>query len=110
MPVSLSINEAVARMGDKALYLKIASAFAAALPETLVSLEQAIAPENLPNARRFAHSLKSNCAAIGAVEIQAMASALEKACAAGDLSRAVLEFSRLKPHLYELRDTLFSLV
>lgn len=93
--ITLHVDEAVERMGDKALYLEVARYFVALLPETIANLKSAMEQENWQEMRRYAHSLKSNCAALGADGVREEAYKLELACNAGEAEEA----SRLFPVL-----------
>ena len=106
---TLHLDEAVDRLGDKGLYLEIAQAFVTALPDILHNLESARGRADWPELRRLAHSVKSNCATLGAEEVRQAAYALETACHDGDAKAASERFRTLTARLDDLRETLNNL-
>lgn len=109
MPLLSDIEAAIDRMGDRALYVEIARIFADALPETETAIAESIAGSAWEDSRRLVHSLKSNCAAMGAEELRLRICALEKACAEGDKDMAHSLFIALRNELRSLRAELLSL-
>ena len=107
--ITLHVDEAVERMGDKALYLEIAQYFVMLLPETIANLKSAMEQEKWQEMRRYAHSLKSNCAALGADDVREEAYKLEVACNAGQGEEARRLFAALCPMLEELSQKLVEL-
>lgn len=101
--IELDLENAVERMGDKELFLEIARSFAASIPGTLEALRHKLDKGDLAEARRLAHSLKSNCAAMGAESVRLQAYETEKACADNDAPRAARAFAALAPLLEGLR-------
>ncbi len=106
---NLRIDEAVERIGDRALYLEIARFFADAIPETRASLGERVQSRDWQEARRLAHSLKSNCAGVGAEETRDVAYKLEIACRDGDGNSAAALFDDLAGRLDGLRKSLLDL-
>ena len=53
-------------MGDREIFLEISGYFASRLPEALEELGLALETGNMAEATRYAHSMKSNCSAMGA--------------------------------------------
>ncbi len=96
-------------MGDRALYLEIAHFFADAIPDAKEKLAAALRDGSLAEARRLAHSLKSNCAGVGAEELRDLAYKLEIACRDGDGADASSLFQDLAVRLDSLRDALLAL-
>lgn len=90
--MQLHLEAAIERMGSREMYVEIARAFADALPDTEKSITAAVTAGTWAEGRRLAHSLKSNCAAMGADQLRETVYALEKACAAEDeaVARALL--------------------
>ena len=105
----LQTAEAIDRMGDRGLYLEVARYFAQVMPATISELTAAFEAQNWPEMRRLAHSLKSNCAAIGAEDLRGIAYALERACHDGDGDGAKEHFTALCPQLEQLRLLLLAL-
>ena len=103
------MEAALDRMGSWELYVDIARAFADALPDTETAIAAAMAQQAWPEARRLVHSLKSNCAAMGAEELRGRVYILEKACADGDECTATQLFPVLREELRELRAELLAL-
>lgn len=108
--VVLNVAEALERMGnDEEVYREIAHYFADNLPKSLQSLRQALDRNQVDEARRFAHSLKSNCATVGAEELRAQCYELEALCRGEDLAEARRLYALLVPRLMFLRDRLLAL-
>lgn len=105
----LNVREAVDRMGDKETYFEIAHYFAEHLPDSLEKLQEAFDSNDLALATRLAHSMKSNCATVGAESMRERCLTLEKLCRDGDLAVAKDLFSSTAPKLQELRERLLSL-
>lgn len=100
---------ALDRMGSKELYIEIARVFADALPRTEAAIDAAMGAKAWPEACRLVHSLKSNCAAVGAEELRGKVYALEKACAGADAETAAGLFGGLRQELRALREELLAL-
>lgn len=107
--IDLDLETAIDRMGDKELFLEIARSFAATLPKTLTDLDEKLTDGSLADARRLSHSLKSNCAAMGAESVRAMAYEVEKACTDNNGPLAREYFDTLKPYIESLEQRLLSL-
>lgn len=107
--IAIDVEGAVSRMGSRDLYGAIVRTFVALMPETLAELNAAMTARNWPEARRLLHSLKSNCASLGAEETRARAHAAEKACAAADEILAATLYPPLLEELAALREALSSL-
>lgn len=112
LPVTRLLHDmetALDRMGSWDLYIEIGHAFADSLPGTEAAIADAIRRGLWVEARRLAHSLKSNCAAVGAEELRNRAYTLEKACADADGVTAVSLFAVLREDFEELRKDLLAL-
>lgn len=107
--IRLDQEGAVERMGDRELYIAIAHSFAEMMPETLGEIDSMITAKNWPEARRLVHSLKGNCAAMGADETRERVYALEKACAESNEPLVAQLYPTLCEELSELRAALLSL-
>jgi len=107
--VVLNLEEAIERMGDKEIYLEIARYFAAHLEQTLEHLRAALEDRNMEEATRLAHSLKGNCATVGADALREECLKLEHLCRAGNRDAARNGFDALVPKLLGLRERLNSL-
>lgn len=103
------MDVALDRMGSWDLYADIGHAFAEAIPETEAAIADAIKRKMWHEARRMAHSLKSNCSAMGAEELRDRVHILEKACADGNEANAVSLFAGLREDLRQLREELMAL-
>lgn len=97
--IELDLSSAIERMGDKKLFLEIAYSFSVLLPEIQDDIAAALAAGSMQEARRLVHSLKSNCASMGAEKLRAEVYTLEQACNAGDKEGATLLFEGLRPKL-----------
>ena len=107
--IKLDIENAINRMGGKDLFLEIAHSFAAAIPLSVEELRAELNSGDIVKARRLAHSLKSNCAAMGAEEVRLEAYEVEKACANNDEESARRAFAVFKTSIEELRQHLLAL-
>lgn len=107
--IRIDQDGAVERMGDRELYLAIAHSFAEMMPETLGEIDSVISAKNWPEARRLVHSLKGNCAAMGADETRERVYALEKACAEADEALVGTLYPALCKELQLLREALLAL-
>ncbi len=105
----LRIDEAVERLGDRSLYLEIAQAFVDALPGIRAAMDAARARADLAELRRLAHSLKSNCATLGAEEARQAAYALETACRDGNTAAVAHKAQTLDAQLDALHEALAAL-
>lgn len=108
-PVSLNLEEAIGRMGSKEIFLEISHYFASRLPEAVDELGQALAAGNIDEATRYAHSMKSNCMAMGANQLHEQCRVLEGICRQGEIDGARKLFSELVPALLGLRAVLLAL-
>ncbi len=107
--IELDMEAAIGRMGDKEIYLEIAFYFADQLPKSVDELRKALEKELMLEATRFAHSMKSNCATVGAEALRQECYALEKLCASGEVAAARAAFAALSPRLAVLRRILLAL-
>ncbi len=101
--VRLNVDEAIERMGDREIFMEIARFFAGQLPESIRDLERALVEGKLEDAGRMAHSLKSNCATMGAELLREKCQSMEHKCRDGDNSGAREMFFSLKPSFTELQ-------
>lgn len=107
--IELDMDAAIDRMGDKEIYLEIALYFADQLPKSIEELDKALQGARMPEATRFAHSMKSNCATVGAETLRQECYTLEKLCSSGEVDSARAAFEALTPKLTDLRQALLSL-
>lgn len=107
--VSLNMDEAIERMGDRDIYLEIAHYFAGHLQQTLKDVASALNQGNSGEAARLAHSLKGNCATVGADSLRDCCLVLEKLCREGNLDAAHEHYAKIAPALLTLRDMLKAL-
>lgn len=105
----LEVDEAIERMGDKETYLEISRYFADHLPDSVLKLHDALDSGDLQTAMRMAHSMKSNCATVGAESLRERCFTLEKLCREGELVMARELFAGLESHLLAMRDRLQNL-
>ena len=108
-PIFLNLDEAIKRMGDREIFLEISRYFASRLPEALEELALALKAGNTAEATRYAHSMKSNCSAMGADQLHEQCRALEGICRQGALDDARKLYAELMPRLLALRNTLLML-
>lgn len=110
LDVVLQYQEALQRMGgDREVYLEISRYFASTLPDSLQAIKEALDEGRPDTARRLAHSLKSNCATVGAEDLRAQCHTLELLSRNEELDKARLYHATLTPQLLCLRDKLLAL-
>lgn len=110
LDVLLQYDEALQRMdNDREVYLEIARYFASALPDSLKELKEALEQGQSDKAQRLAHSLKSNCATVGAEDLRAQCQELERLSRNEEMEKARLFCAVLTPQLLRLRDKLLAL-
>lgn len=107
--LALNLDEAIARMGDREIYIEIARYFASHLQNSLQDLVAALNNDKTDEASRLAHSLKSNCATVGADMLRERCFTLEKLCRQGDIEGARSSYAALLPKLLALRELLLHL-
>ena len=106
----LNVDEAIERMGDREIFMEIARFFAGQLPDSVQNLERALVEGRLEDAGRLAHSLKSNCAAMGAELLREKCQTMEHRCRDGEGAGAREVFFSLKPSFIELQRKLENIV
>lgn len=108
--VALDVEAALERMGnDHEMYREISHYFAENLPRSLQSLAEALRDGRSEEGRRLAHSLKGNCATVGAGELREHCYELEKLFRDQKLEAARGSYEKLVPRLGVLRDKLLAL-
>lgn len=107
--ITLNYDEAVERMGDTEVYLEIAHYFASHLQESLQSLGRCLEQTRMVDATRLAHSMKGNCATVGADELRDLCFTLEKLCRDNKRDAAQALFMEVAPLLLLLKDRLLAL-
>lgn len=75
--------EAIERIGDAGIYREIAFVFKENLPNYTGQIENAMEERDYETIRRLAHSIKSNCATIGADELRIFFGSMEEAAEQG---------------------------
>ena len=99
---------AIERMGSPEMYHEVAASFAATLPGSADAITKAIDLQHWEEARRLIHSLKGNCASLGADGLRQTVSALEKACAAGNAELVEKLITAVCQQLPRLREELLA--
>ena len=107
--LGLDMAAAIDRMGDRDLYIEICHELALELPRLQKEITVAMDNGAWPDARRFSHSLKSNCAAVGAEQLRGSMYDVELACHNNETEKARQLFQDVKPQLDSLRETLLGL-
>lgn len=105
----LDSKAAIDRMGDIDIYLEIAHFFASNLDDALAEIHTALDSGNMPEATRLTHSLKSNCATVGADALRETCATLEALCRKGEERKAGELFAKMRPELMRLQQTLLNL-
>jgi len=101
--------EAIERMGDEEIYREIAHYFAGHLEESLRDLGEALDRADTESAGRFAHSMKGNCATVGAEAMRENCLTLEQLCRSGALEAARAQYAGMAPKMLALREVLLAL-
>ncbi len=107
--MALDVRGALERIGDMELYREIAFYFAGHLDESVKDLRQALERGDLPQAMRYAHSMKGNCAMVGAELPRAESYTLENLCRSGNLEEARSQLLLLLPLLEGMKRQLLDL-
>jgi PAS domain S-box-containing protein len=92
--------------GDRQLAATVLAGFLQNVPSQLHNLRSRIDEADAPGARLHAHSLKGAAATVGAEGLRAMALAMERAGAAGDLDRCAELLPRAAGELERFKNTL----
>ncbi len=92
--------------GDRGLGLKLLNLFMEDTPTKLIDLGEALATENLPEARRLAHALSGSAAVIGIQEMQLALRELEAHCRNEELSLARVGFKKVEKIYVDLEEDL----
>ena len=104
-----NMEAAIDRMGTWDLYVDIARAFAESLPQAEADIVASVEQDSWFEARRFVHSLKSNCAAVGADALRERVYILEKACVDADAQTVARLWPPLQKELRLLREEILAL-
>lgn len=107
--ICLNLDEAISRMGDRETFLQISQYFASRLPQSIEELSAALETGDMAEATRYAHSMKSNCKAMGADQLHKECLALEDVCRQGEIDSARKLCAELVSRLLELRGVLLAL-
>ena len=105
----LNSKAAIDRMGDVDIYLEIVQYYALSLDASTAEIHAAFQSGNMPEATRLAHSLKGNCATVGAEALRETCAALEILCRAGDKKKAEALFEEMCPELVYLKQALLDI-
>ena len=97
----VNIDEALQRLeGDRDIFTKILSLYLQETPGLIVSLEHALRKQSATDTERFAHSIKSVSANIGARGMAEVASEIERMARGGSLGAAFGHLEKLKQELH----------
>lgn len=88
--------------GDQELYTEICGIFSSETPVILEKLQQALAVDDMTLATRYAHSLKSSAATIGAIDLQDTARTAEAAGRAGNAQELRMLVPQLSKQLEQV--------
>lgn len=102
--------EAIERIGDAEIYREIALVFNENLPNYMTQLDEAMRERDCSTFKRLAHSIKSNCATIGADNLRVFFAAMEQSAdqvleeeLATSLPQALKFLSELRHNLDNLK-------
>lgn len=112
MPIPNHITartEAIERIGDEEIYREIAFVFQENLALYIEKLTSATKTGDYSTVRRLAHSIKSNCATIGAEEVRGVFASLEQAAAKDNAEAIISTLPKALTMLAELRHNISSL-
>jgi HPt (histidine-containing phosphotransfer) domain-containing protein len=108
--MSLDLRGALARLGnDVSLFEEFIGFYNEDCPRLLAALRAAVASEDPSGIHHSAHSLKGLVASLGAVEVMATTTALERIGRSGDLSEAGPALAKLEHEIAQLNDELATL-
>ena len=102
----INTKDAIDRIGDEDIYYEIAQAFASHIPGYLMQIVNLLQADDMAAASRIIHSVKSNCATVGADALRERFAALEKITMQGRKREAIEFIEALRPDLLELKATL----
>lgn len=105
----LNTKDALERIGNPALFKEIAAMLAESVGESIKSLRAQIDADNMKEAMRLAHSLKSNFATVGAEDLYAIAALLETSCRDSRKTEAEEHLSILEAGASQLKEALAGL-
>lgn len=105
----LNTKDALERIGDLELYKDVASTLSDSVGESLTKIRGHMDAQNLKEAMRLAHSLKSNFATVGADDLRAVAAMLEDSCRNCQKEDAEDNLSILEEGTIQLKDALSKL-
>lgn len=83
-----ALRRAGEQLGNQELLAQLAGLFRANAPLRLEEIRGALAGRDAPRAERAAHTLKTNCAVLGASELAACCGKLEAAATCADFDAA----------------------
>jgi HPt (histidine-containing phosphotransfer) domain-containing protein len=92
--------------GDHTFVDELVDTFLADAPALLVAIDEALAADDAPSLVGPAHTLKGNSLTLGALELAAVARALEEEGRQGDLSRATDDAERARAELGRVAEAL----
>ena len=98
----LNVDDAISRMGDRNIYNEVGQFFAENIEEYIERLDHVISEDREFDATRYAHSLKSNCATVGADNLKEEFYKLEMLCKENKMREAKALFATLQEPLREI--------
>ncbi len=105
----LDMENAIERMGDASIYHEIVQLFAQRVELMLAEIQSSLDACDMQAAMRYAHSLKGNCATIGAESLRKKCLELEMACKNEDAQKGRDVFKEIRPELLRLKMFLMDL-
>lgn len=97
---------AIELIGDPDIYREVAQVFAKHLPAYTEQLRTALQAEDLPTIRRVVHSIKSNCATIGAEELRNTFRQIEQQATDNCMAEVCKSLPQALEHLAELEQNI----
>ena len=102
----LNTKDAIDRIGDADIYKEIAQSFACHIPLYLMQINNLLLQNHIEAATRIIHSVKSNCATVGAEDLRERFASLEKIAAQGKTDEVLESMDALRQDLLQLKAVL----
>lgn len=102
-------TEAIERVGDADIYREIAHVFSENLANYMTQLESAMNQKDYTTVTRLTHSIKSNCATVGADGLRVFFASMEQAANENPETELTTLLPQALTLLFELRQNLAAL-
>ena len=96
-------EEAIANIGDRDIYLEVAYTFGNFISTYVEQLSVALTHQDLYTIKRITHSIKSNCATIGATDLRKLFADMEELATQNNLNALQVTLPQTLISLTELK-------